>query len=365
MPTNRETYHFTPELGLTVGARYTSESKVLDTYNTSYVWIGDYDTGRRGGVSASTGGPDPRTLISFPFILGYGSATPAARQKSTNLSPKVGVEWQATPDAFLYASATRGFKSGGFQFTARNAFGISYQPEKITSYEIGAKTDWLDKRLRVNLSVFRNDWTDLQVNITQTIPGIATPVVTSANAGEARITGFDLDITAKPTSGLTLTASGTFLPEAKYLEFNTGQVAGYIKNLLIQAKDPRERGLSTQNTYDAQGRRLVQTPKASVVLSAEQQFDLPGGAGAYARGEYQYTSEAFTDISNHPISRRPEYDLYNAVVGYSPPGGHWDVSLWGRNLADKQYATSIVVGNLPLLNPGPPRTFGVRFDYKY
>ncbi|HWA20991.1 MAG TPA: TonB-dependent receptor [Caulobacterales bacterium] len=365
-----ETYHFTPELAITVGARYTAEHKELDTYNTSYVYNGDYYTGSFARTasgdyvnSAPSGGPDPRTLVVFPYVKGYGTAIPALERDSNAFTPKIGVEFQATPNAFLYASATKGFKSGGFNFTARNDFGAYFNPEKIKTYEIGAKTDWFDKRLRVNVAAFRNDWQDLQVNAGLVVPESVVTIQIAANAAQARLTGYEFDVTAKPLDGLTFTASATMLPEAKYLEFKTGQAGNIVKQLLIQAKDPRENALA--NTYDASGNRLPNTPKVSAVFSAQKDFDLANGDGLYIKGTTQYTSATYFDPSNHPLSRRAPFSIYNMQIGYTLAGGHWDMALWGNNITDKQYFSSLRMDTFAIGTPGAPRTYGLRLNYTY
>jgi iron complex outermembrane receptor protein len=367
-----ETYHFTPAVAVTVGARYTKENKQLDTLNTSFALTGGLSNNVRGATSPSSivrntdGTINTQTTVIFPFILGYGSSTPALSQDVTNFSPKIGVEWQATENAFLYGTITKGFKSGGFNFTARNAFGAAFLPEKITAYEVGAKTDWFDRRLRVNLALFLNNWNNLQVNQSIAIEGLNTPVQVSSNAATAKLTGFEWDIIAKPLDGLTLTSSLTFMPTAEYSSYTTGQAVGTIKNLLIQAKDPREN--AAKNTYDASGNRLINVPKTSFIFTAQKDFEVSNGGVVYIRGEYQYTSETEFDISNHPLVRRPAYELVNGSFGYNPAGGHWQFAVWGRNLGDTQYATTMGAGNPPngpTINVGAPRTFGVRLNYAY
>ncbi|HWA23405.1 MAG TPA: TonB-dependent receptor, partial [Caulobacterales bacterium] len=373
-----ESFHFTPELSLTVGARYTKEKKTLDTYNTSFSWSGLLPAGWigsippygvRGATSASTivlnidGSVNGLASVVFPYIKGYGTAVPALTQDVEAFTPKVGVEWQATEDAFLYGSVTRGFKSGGFNFTARNDFGASYQPEWITSYEIGAKTDWFDKRLRINLAAFRNNWTNLQVSQAVILPNLSTPVTQSSNAASARITGLDADITAKPGAGFTFNAGFTWLPDAKYLDYTGGQAANYIKNLLIQAKDPREN--AGFNTYNANGNRLNKAPRFSGIFNADKKFELGDSGDITIHGDVAYTSPTAYDISNHPLSISKPLTLYNANINYTSPGGHYEVGFWGRNLADKSYANSIIIGSLPQVVSGAPRTFGIRLNYKY
>ncbi len=376
-----ETYQITPDIGIIFGGRFTAEHKVLDTYNTSYNWTGGLpagwfgynpaNPGMRGTQSAnpapvrnSDGSINQLASVMYPFILGYGTGIPEGAQNTTAFTPKLGVQWQATPDAFLYASATRGFKSGGFNFTARNIFGDSYQPEWITTYEVGAKTDWLDKRLRVNVAVFRNDWTNLQVSQTIVLPNSSTPVQQSSNAASARSTGLDADVTWKPWNEWTFTGSVTWLPDAVYLNYTGGQISEFHQVLADPARAIHARTpVSTSTTPAETG--LNNAPDVSAELTAQKDFDLGNGNTAFIRGEANYTGNTYFDISDDPISRRNPFALFNASIGWSSAGGHYQVELWGRNLGDKQYFNTISIGSLPIGVVGDPRTVGVQLNYTY
>lgn len=396
-----ESYHFTPDFAITLGGRYTQEHKVLDTYNTSFSWTGGLplgwvgsnpaNPGVRGAVTAPTVKCNTSTLVPaptaplctgaginyyqsqyFPFVAGYGNnfpltppnIVPQLSQNNSAFTPKIGLEWQATKDAFVYFNVTRGFKSGGYNFTARSPLGLTFQPEYITSYEAGAKTDWFDKRLRLNVAVFRNDWSNLQVNQSISIPGSTTPFQQSSNAASARITGLDADLTAKPWDGWTFTSSVTWLPDAVYVNYTTGQVTGnFLKNLIISRNDPREN--SAANTYNANGHRLQNAPEVSAIITGQRDFDLGNGNSLFVRGEAAYTGNTYFDISNDPISRRNPFAVFNASIGWVSTGGHYQVELWGRNIGDKQYFYSINPGTTMEGVVGAPRTFGVQLNYTY
>ncbi len=397
-----ESYHFTPELALTVGGRYTQEHKVLDTYNNGFKWVGGLPAGWNGSsasnpaaqgaynnpvsnqnankITCNPGGTGPTCTGSsinyylssfFPFVAGYGNnfpltfpnIVPQLSQNSNAFTPKVGLEWQATPDAFLYATWSKGFKSGGFNFTARSQYGLTYQPEYITSYEIGAKTDWFDKKLRVNVSVFRNDWTNLQVSQNIVLPGLSVPYTQSANAGAARITGLDADITAKPWDGWTFTSNLTWLPDAIYIKYDTGNVGTFLTTLLASRGDPRENFAAS--TYNANGKRLQNAPDISAIITGQRDFDIGNGNSVFVRGEAAYTGNTYFDPSNDPISRRNPFGVYNASIGYSSTGGHYQVELWGRNVTDVQYTINRVIGKTVQGIPGAPRTFGIQLNYTY
>ncbi|HWA21159.1 MAG TPA: TonB-dependent receptor [Caulobacterales bacterium] len=337
----QETYHITPRLGFNLGARYTEETKVLDTYNISWNLL--------TGV----------TTLKFD-----ARGANAAVRKFHALSPKAGVNWQITDDALVYASATKGFKSGGFVSSARAlGTGNEFGPETMWSYEIGTKTDWLDHRLRINLAAFRNDWKGLQFSATiSTNP----PISGTFNAAAATITGFEADITAKPTPSITLTGNATFL-DSKYENF-TGNVMSAVLASFLTPGDPRYN--SVRGTYDASGQELVSAPKVSAVFAAQKDFELPGGDEVFVRGEYQYTSKTFFDPSNIALLSQPEFSLYNASLGYTLAGGHWQAVLWGKNLTDEQYILRKQVGGAAasphITAPiGAPKTVGVRLNYTY
>jgi iron complex outermembrane receptor protein len=365
-----ETYRVTPTIGVTVGGRYSQEIKGYDGINTQFVF--DPGAANNGALPASTAGVD------FPFIRGYGSNIPALSKTQNAFTPKVGVDWQINEDSMVYASVARGFRSGGYSNSTRKdtasgtltpQFTIpvraDFDPEWITTYEIGSKTELFDRRLRLNISVFRNDWTDLQVT-----SGIAPSINITNNAAAARVTGFDIDALAKPLDGLTLTASATFLPKAQYTEYkNANPPSGILLANLTASGDPRLKPANLNPlgtaTYDASGKRLISAPKATIILSAQKDFDLSNGGQFYARTEYQHTSVTDFEVTNDPLVQRPAYSLFNGQIGYKHPGGKWRAEIWGRNLTDKLHVNYINPGSQITASVGTPRTFGVLLDYSF
>src|SRR5690606_36047689 len=153
-------FRFNDRLSITAGGRYTDESKDFTTMlvrNAS------------GVVSV------PETTVSKSWDA---------------FTPRVGFEYQWTPDLMTYVSASRGFKSGGFNGRAQTIAEIdSFDPEYVWSYEAGIKTEWFDKRLLLNLSAFYNDYTDIQLTSLRAVEGLI--VIVTENAGEARIKGLE------------------------------------------------------------------------------------------------------------------------------------------------------------------------------
>ena len=201
----------------------------------------------------------------------------------------------------------------------------------------GAKTDWLDKKLRINVAVFRNDWTNLQVDSAVLLPNTTLPLTEASNAAAARETGLDADVTWKPWNEWTFTSSVTWLPDAVYTNYADGQASAFLKPLLIQRQDPRFN--TFYSIYNASGNRLIDAPDISAEVTGQKDFDLGNGNTLFIRGEVDYTGNTYFDITNDPLSRRNPYGVGNAFIGWNSAGGHYQVELWGRNITNVQYAT--------------------------
>jgi iron complex outermembrane receptor protein len=337
----QETYQFTPTLGVTVAARYTEERKSLNTIN--------YTTSDLAGGAANT-----YCCVSAPNLNPFIAdlTTP-----SHALTPKVVVNWQATPDALLYVSASEGAKSGGYSGTARFALGAFFAQETLWDYEAGAKTEWFDHTLRFNFDVFHYVWSNLQFNAI-----IAPQTQVVSNAGDATLTGAEFNAIYKPTPALTTTA-GLVVLNSDYNYF-----PNYIFNSAVKPYLPATTVYGSvygQQTYNASGNQLVNAPKLTFNWTGQYDHDLGNGSIAYARLEYQYVSKVFFDPTDVSISARPAINLIGASIGYEPANSHWKVALWGRNLTDQQYITGISIGT-PITAPvSDPRTWGIRIEYTY
>ena len=144
-------------------------------------------------------------------VMGFPVATLPGSDSWDAFTPKFGLDYKLSEDVFLYASVTRGFKSGGFNSLGN---GEQFEPEYIWSYEAGLKSEWLDRRLLVNISAFHYDYTNLQVTRwTQNVTVVE-------NAASAKVWGGELELTASPVDDLVIT-SGISLLDAHYDEYNT------------------------------------------------------------------------------------------------------------------------------------------------
>ena len=349
-----ETYQFTPTLGVTVGGRYSTEKKgLINTVN--YFTVGN---GIHTYAQALASNPALAACVAAHQSCA-GNYVGDLSKTYSSFAPKVSLNWQATPDTLLYVSAAKAFKSGGFNFTYANQSSFlppNFGPETIWDYEIGAKTDMFDHTLRLNATLFRYDWTGLQFSSL-----VAPAVSTVANAGDAHVNGIEVNAIAKPAQGWTFTGGLTWISTG-YDQFKAYSVPGGLTGYL--AGNPKFNAAA--GTLDASGNQLAGAPNVSLNLTGQKDFDLADGADFFIRGEYQYVSKTFFDPSNVPINSRPDHNLFNASIGFTPAHSKWQFVVWGRNLGDKVVPSGFHAGSPPPeFYVSDPRTFGVRINYTY
>ena len=171
------TYQVNDQWSFTLGGRYTEDDKDANVYR--YVYLG-YKLPR---ISATKIGTQSDFKGSENF---------------SHFSPRVGFEYQADDNMMVYGSYTDGFKSGGFDMRGNQSVnpkaGDPYQPETVDTYELGVKSEWLDRRLRLNAAVFTSAYDDMQVTVQRAVNNtVASQVL---NAASADINGIELEATA-------------------------------------------------------------------------------------------------------------------------------------------------------------------------
>ncbi len=308
-------YDILPNLTATVGARMTWEEK----------------EGRFIGQKISgPGRPPPLGAVDYDVT---------ADEKWEAFTPRFALDWKPTDDILLYASAARGFKSGGFQGTAGTAASQStpYDPEFAWSYEAGAKTQWLDNRLRLNLALFKTDYKDLQVS--QLVPLCCVVV---GNAATAKIEGAELEFVVRPFDGFQIDGSYAWL-NAKFESFANGATANFS------------------------GNRLPRSPEDKVNIGVQYDTELAGGWGVLARVDYSNQSKMYFEASNIPQQKQEGYINWDGRIAVSSPDDRWEVAVWGKNLSDELVATYVTYFGLfrqTLVPYQPPRTYGVTLTWK-
>ena len=259
-----------------------------------------------------------------------------------------------TPDVMAYASYNRGFKSGGYNVSAPNVGALPapvVRPEVLDAYEVGLKTELLDRRLRLNVAGFLYDYTNMQV----TVIGLGTS--TTVNAASARIKGFDLDFEAVPVRNLTLTGGFSIL-DANFRSFPNGPfiVANPANCATLQQTGPATGG-NTSCSADLSGNRTPRAPKFTASLVGTYVVESAAGDFSFTGSVYR-NSGYFWEPDN--VVRAPDHTLLGATIGWTSPDKHLQVQLWGKNLTDAYYAT---YGGQTAFrtseSPAPPRTYGV------
>ena len=318
------TWDFAERWALTLGGRYTDEKKTADVYNIGYT---DATFTRPSGVVAA----DFEDSVSFQ-----------------NFSPKVSLDFKLSDEVLLYALASRGFKSGGFniraQATAVPRSRLPFDDETVTTFEVGAKNAFLDSRLFVNLAYFNSDYTDIQLSVFTAVPGSNPPIFFGdfANAGEGTVKGVELEYQALLTENFSLQGNFAWL-DAKYDEFITNNV----------------------NVADSQ--RFTNAPERSAAISALHSLPLASGGSLSTRVSYSYQSEVYPTTDLSEVIKQPGYGLVSAGLIWQTAGA-WRFALEGANLADKEYRTTGY--NIPALGIltgfyGAPRTYSLTATYDF
>jgi len=347
-------YKISPTLTLTAGGRYTQERKT---------WYGRQQV----FVSQLNGGFDPTLKINDAIdanIFDYPAGVIQVKGRANEPTWRVSLGWQATPETFVYGTYSRGFKGGGFNdqiggfhpFVNANgtddnvAFAEAAQatrPEKADSYEVGVKTDAFDRRLRVNLTGFYVDYSNLQKQIVVpiTVGGAQNQVTRFFNAASATVKGIEAEATAIPISGLTLRGVVGY-QTGKYNEYVTPLPAGYDLS-----SAPLDRLPKWQSTFDANYEMPVGNYKVS----------FNGNVNYTARN--LFTQSITSRDENTYLNART---LVNASITVADADGRYYVRAIGRNLTDERYRTaSQIVGGLWANSQfGPPKFFGIELGMK-
>lgn len=317
-----------PTLSVVTGLRYTSEKR------------------RNTGSTVDLVSLAPGSLLSgAPF--GSPPVTVASvdgRISDENLSYKIGLNWKPLPLMLIYASASKGVKSGGF-FAGVATSSAQLQPygsETLYAYEAGIKGRLADVGLSYSLSGFYYDYRDVQTFI-RDVAG-ALPIQRLGNIDKAKVKGIDAD-----------------------LIFNPRALPGLTATLGLGLLDSKLGAFASSGGAIAAGNRLPDAPKTSLNTSLAYSFPVSGDVDARLAIDGQYQSRTYRDALNDPIIASDAYWVWNARASVLRDKG-WDVSLFAKNLFDKRYVTQgvnqLVLG-FGYRVYGAPRTYGVSALFQF
>ena len=344
-------YDLIPDrLSLTLGLRYTHEKK-KGSFNQWWADGIDLSTLTATERAAATTLRNQLAPVTS-YALGF---------KDDSLSGLATLSYKVTPDVLVYATYSRGNKSGGLNLT-NNPAGISAAvgPEKVDNYEAGFKSQFWDGKLILNGAAFWTDVFDYQTAITEQIAGSSTSRNYITNIPQARARGFELDGVLAPSERLTLNASVAYT-DAYYVDFRNGPTP-------VESLNPTTGG---SPVTDLSGKPLSGSPKWS--WSAGGDYAVPlgetalGSAEFYGRADYSWRSSYYTAVSDSRYSLVPSYGVANARIGFRTQDGGLDLSIWAKNLFDTDYVDTLSVANTGLVTAtvGDPRTVGVTLRSKF
>jgi iron complex outermembrane receptor protein len=316
-------WHITDRLNATAGVRYTDDEK-------SYSF-------RRTNIFV----PGQPTYTNASLIDGL---TPPAYQ-GKRWDYRANVDYELVEDLLVYAQYSTGYRGGGINprpFVVEQA--VPFQPETLQAYEIGMKSDWFGRRLRLNMAAFINDYDDMI--FTNTAPTVVNGVVVSVangtpvNAGDGRFKGVELELSARPIEGLALDVN------ASYLDFELRRVgaAGVtIPNITLNNVAPY-------------------VTEWKVGAGVQYRFDLGAAGSLTPRFGMAYQSSFYTNIDNNPASLTPGYTVYDARLSWKSADEDWELALVGTNLLDEFYYQNMFRG--PAIQgvtgqPAPPREWSL------
>ncbi len=227
-------------------------------------------------------------------------------------SGKVGLEWRPREGALVFASVSRGFKSGGFNggFVFSTDELSSFDPELLTAYELGTKLTLLERRAQLSLTGFYYDYNDMQVFTLVNSGGLPTQALD--NASDAEVYGAEVELALFPVEGLELSLG-----------------VGWVESELID--------FESFGGPDYSGNDLAMAP--SVTLNGEIAYEHSLGAGMLRLStDFSYQSSIFFDTPNNPLLREDAYGLWNTRAAYQFGGDNrFEVAVFARNLLDKNY----------------------------
>jgi len=321
-------YRFTDNWTLTVGGRYTKDKK----------------------TSRARGFVDTSIPLSGGAPVDFAPGLSGDPKDSWNqFTPKVSVKYQYNDDSMAYASWTNGYRSGGFNSRV-NSYSEAitpYNQETVTNYELGIKTETMNKRLRLNADVFWMNYKDKQeeIHLPDTLSGTGQKTVV-ANAATAEMKGAELELQANVTDNLYVRANVAYL-DASYKDF-----------LFDDDGNP------ATPMVDYSYLKPRRAPKWTGNIDATYEWPV-GENSVWARVSYHYIASDYTDFTNAPELRNAPQNLIDASINYDY--GTTRFSLFGRNLTNEDgYMIGYdVAGIWSYAATRPPRTWGVEVTFQF
>lgn len=323
------TWQFADDWSLSGGLRWTHETKDYDR-STSTFWGTPFQ------------GLDETVAFS-------------GRKSWSAWTPSISLQKQLSEQTMVYASANRGFKSGGFNGRANSLPEVSravFDPEFVWTYELGVKMRSADNRLFANFAVFRSNYKDFQARVSEVLnPESATPTFSFPvlNAARLKMDGFELEGTALIGEGTRISGQLSYL-DARYDQFI----------------DPRvQLNPALANLHD----HVPFAPEWSARIALSHTFSFASGSALTLGGDLSYRDETWLSVDNRPGLVQPAYTLAGLFGIFDSADGKWQLRAGVRNLTDRLYRTDgqefSSVGNIQTVYYGWPRNYYISARYSF
>lgn len=273
----------------------------------------------------------------FTLVLGQGIYQPTVgvvnREASfEKVTPRLALDYRLARDVLVYASVTNGYKSGGFD--AGKPSEKAYEPEEVWSYEGGLKSEWLDRRLRVNLAAYYYDYDNL---LTRSTINNALVLL----SGAVKNKGIESEITFRPIRNLTLTSA---------LSFQKPEYGDYVVS-----------------GVNYSGNRLAGATEFTAFHAIDYSFDVKGFAVAL-RAEHQKVGKAYSQPSNSPAFTTGDSSIVNLRASVEDPSGRYELAVFGKNVFDDEYYLvnqQLSAGLVHNFIESPSGYWGLQFRARY
>jgi iron complex outermembrane receptor protein len=325
------TYEFIPGTRLTLGGRYTYETRSISGTVVTSV----------GGVQVGTS-PVPPPGLGIPSNITFN-----------NFSYRVALEHDFADSVMGYASFSTGFKSGSYNATTPS--NLPFSPEKIGAAEVGLKAELFDHRLRINPAVYYYKYTDIQVGVYNA----TTELV--ANAAGAEIYGADLDAQWRVTDDFSVSAGASYIHD-RFVDYPDAPYTYLVPGCVPTPPPPDAADLCTAS---AGGKRLPNTPDVTAYLGLDWGHTFGFGRMDVNTNVY-HSSRWYGLVDNNPLLSQKPYDLLNMTISWTPPGSNFKFSIWGKNILGEEVTnTQIISGGGSGYTVMAPATFGGRVDLRF
>jgi len=340
------TYDVTDQLSLTGGLRYSKDRK--EYYRTTQTLL-------FGALSPAFVFPNslPAPYTNLDHV-DFEAWTPSAT-----------IAFKPTRDTLLYASASRGYKSGGFNGRVNGLGDVTqvvngvttvvpfFKPETVLTYEAGAKGSFLGGRVQLSGDVFYSDYENFQARIGGGTTGVAGGSFPVVNAGKLRMWGIEAEMNVRPTREWSIRTSFGYL-NAKYVEFADARRApAYSCN-------PTGTKITCQPAF---------APPITYSLASDYAIPLGAAGRLTLGGDLRFVDKHFLSVDNRPNLMEDGYMLLNAFARYDLPGDTFYLQAGVKNITKSVYITDAQefssVGNIQTAYYGDPRTWSVTAGFKF